>query len=398
MKKLFVIFAALALVASAIPAMAATDWDFYGSARMATWYQDGEAPALYNAHDNGNMNESDSELTWTLQGNSRIGAKVKHGTVSGYFEYGTGINLRKLYATWKPENASWSLLVGQTYTPLNIFYSGQVYGVDEGQLSTGQAYNGRHGMIQFAIDGFKIALVNITKASNLGAMFRSDPNSPELDAPGDVDVYLPKIEAAYHYGADQFFFDVVAGYQTWTVENPNGFGTDFTVDSWVFGGGGGVNFGPAYIKGAAYYGQNIGNYGIWTNASGYFGGVTLKDNAYTGLLASDAASAIVTYNQDAAGGLSYDTEDTNSLSFIGVVGFKVNDMVSLEAGGSYITYDNDLFVDNATVYSFYAQAPLTLAKGVFIVPEAGYYKIDQLTSGQDGESFWYFGAKWQINF
>jgi len=397
MKKLLVLLAAFAMVATASLAMAA-DWNFYGNARMATWYQDGKAAALYNSHDNGNLNESDSELTWDMQGNSRIGAKVKHGTVSGYFEYGTGVNVRKLYANWHPEGAGWNLTVGQTYTPINIFYSGQVYAQDEDILSTGQLYVGRRPMIQFGMAGFKVALIKVHKTSNQGAMFRSDPNSPELDSPGDVDVLLPRIEASYHFGADQWFFDVVGGAQTYSVENPNGFGTDFDVTSWVFGGGGGVNFGPAYVKAAGYYGQNIGNYGMWTNASGYFGGVTLKDNAYTGLLTTDAASAVITYNQDAAGGLSYDTEDTNVLSFIGVVGFKVNDMVSLEAGGSYLTYDNDLFVDDATIYAFYAQAPLTLAKGVFIIPEVGYYKIDQLTSGLDGEDFWYAGAKWQINF
>ena len=396
MKKLLVLFAAFALVATASLAMAA-DWDFYGSARVMTWYSDGNAASLSNPHDNGNLSESDQELTWALQGNSRIGAKVKHGTVSGYFEYGTGVNVRKLYGTWKPENAGWQLLVGQTYTPTVLFYSGQAYATDEGQLSSGQMYNGRRPMIQFSWEGLKVALVNVHKANNKGTLFNANPGE-ELTIPGDVTVVAPKIEAAYHFGADKFFFDVVGGYQTWQIENPTGSRGDTDVNAWLVGGGGGANFGPAYVKAMAYYGQNTGDYGIWTNAGGYFGGVSVKPNANTALYAGDAASSIITFKEDAAGGLSYDTEDTNVLSFLGVVGFKVNDMFSLELGGSYIKYENDLFVDDAKLYAFYVQAPVTLAKGVFIVPETGYYKIDQLTSGEDGEDFWYLGAKWQINF
>ena len=70
MKKLFVILTALALVwAFAAPA-AAVDWNFYGSARMATFWSSSETGS-------GSTKAEESELQWEGQNNSRIGANVK---------------------------------------------------------------------------------------------------------------------------------------------------------------------------------------------------------------------------------------------------------------------------------------------------------------------------------
>ncbi len=80
MRKLITLIAALALVvAFTVPAMAAADWSFYGSARMGTWV---------NMVDPPNDGDSDTDTTWTLQGNSRLGAKVKAGDIGGGFEWG----------------------------------------------------------------------------------------------------------------------------------------------------------------------------------------------------------------------------------------------------------------------------------------------------------------------
>lgn len=53
--------------------------------------------------------------------------------LTGGFEYGSGVNLRKLYGEWN--FGAGSLLIGQTYTPLNYFYSNQVYGGDNDLLA-----------------------------------------------------------------------------------------------------------------------------------------------------------------------------------------------------------------------------------------------------------------------
>ncbi len=107
MKKLLIIFAVLCLAA---PAMAA-DWNFYGSARMATFYSIADK-------DIEGDNDTINRTLWDLQGNSRFGANVKvNDQIGGGFEYGTGVNLRKLFGTYTFGGGS-ELLIGQTYTPL----------------------------------------------------------------------------------------------------------------------------------------------------------------------------------------------------------------------------------------------------------------------------------------
>ena len=379
MKKLGFILAVLAIVAFTAPAMA-VDWNFYGHVRMGTWYETGDAPGLATksfapTHVNNNLDQNDSETIWDLYAISRIGAKVKHEGVSGYFEYGNdshpnNIWLRKLYATWKPQGTNWRLLIGQTYTPIDVFYSGQSWNEDEGLLSTGQAYDSRNPQITFIYNGFKLAFITVKGARDEGADFVG----PDGAAAGaDIDVTIPKIEASYHFAMNQFFFDVIGGYQTYKVENPTSFGGDFTVDSYIFGGGGGVNFGPAYAKAFGYYGQNTKEFGMYEQG---------------------VADAVLV-----GSGNDLDVEDTNTYGFLGVLGFKVNDMLKLEGGYGYLKHTNDLRPVDSETYAFYFQAPITLAKGVFIVPEVGHYDYgNDVNTDADLKDFTYFGAKWQINF
>ena len=83
--------------------------------------------------------------TWGLQSNSRIGVTVSNGAVGGGFEYGTGVNVRKLYGIWN--FGAGTLLVGQTYVPISIFLSNQVFDADADLLAWGAIYKGRRLII-----------------------------------------------------------------------------------------------------------------------------------------------------------------------------------------------------------------------------------------------------------
>lgn len=100
----------------------ATEWNFYGSARVSTFQTNTEMPSVPDT----------DNFALALQSNSRIGANVKvSDKLSGAFEYGASggnVNLRKLYGEW--DFGAGKFLVGQTYAPMNWFYSNQVYGVD----------------------------------------------------------------------------------------------------------------------------------------------------------------------------------------------------------------------------------------------------------------------------
>jgi len=360
MKKTIAIFAAFALVFGFAATTMAADWDFYGSARFATFYvmSDEESPT------NPGVSDDYSNTQWALQGNSRIGATVSNGDVGGGFEYGSGPNLRKLYGTWN--FGAGELLIGQTYTPTVQFYSNQVFAGDNDLLGAGQFYNGRHPMIQLKMGGFKAALVT--------------PVTDTLGVGTATEVTIPKIELAYKFSTDMFFVEPMAGYQTYDVLDATGDGE--SVDAYVFGAYAGVMFGPASVYLGGYYAQNSGAYGAF---QGYGSGTLFEgDPVWDGS----------------------EFQDNEEMGGILVVNFKINDMLSAEGGFGYKSNEIDSSSVGgkweSEVMSYYVNLPITLADGVFVVPEIGYFDFGDLTDPNTGDidqgSDTYFGAKWQINF
>ncbi len=361
MKKLTVFIAALAMVATFAMSAAAAEWNFYGSARVTTFSNDveqGDATAGVQATDVAG-NTSDRDTTWAIQGNSRIGANVKvSDTLSGRFEYGTGINLRLLYGTWT--FGAGSLTVGQFYTPLDTFLSNQVWGSDMDMLNTGGIYSGRLQGLMLTFGDFKVALLNPSTALIAGLAAGTS----------EVDTTLPKLELSYHLGLGKFFADFKAGYNTYDVEALAA-GADYDVDSWILAVAGGVNLGTFYIKGNLWFGQNTD--------------MLIIDSTVAGAAANAAGN---------------DIDDNDSWGMLLVVGAKASDMVSIEAGVGIHESEVDVTGSNADDHlAAYVQATINLAPGVFIVPEIGYLdgKDSPVNNVDDGNTT-YFGLKWQINF
>jgi hypothetical protein len=143
----------------------------------------------------------------------------------------------------------------------------------------------------------------------------------------------PTIEASYSLKHGPASIAVAGGYDSEVNAAGN--------EAYVLAASAAINFGAAYIKGDVYTGDNAEAL-IWTAGTG-----------------------------------------ENNTGYLVVAGFKVNDMLSLEAG-----YGN-AEGDTAEEYAYYVQAPITLASGVYVIPEVG--------AQNDGDTT-YFGAKWQINF
>ncbi|MBN1226795.1 MAG: hypothetical protein JXA79_07370 [Deltaproteobacteria bacterium] len=348
MKKLLVLLAAGAFVLGlTLPAMSA-DWSFYGSSRMSTFFDsDSEEvnPAL-----GGN---DDDDLTWSLQGNSRIGANVKAGNIGGRFEYGSGPNLRLLYGTWN--FGAGELLVGQSYTPWNYFISNQVYAGDQDLLPTGGMYDGRRPMIQLSSHGFKLALVQ--------------PNTATLAGYGqvDTDTSIPKIEVSYAFNAGPAKLTLFGLYNTFDAVTATN--DEEGVDSHAFGFGFMMPFGAAYLNGNIWMGQNIGASGIWN-----FGA---DDPQWDGT----------------------DVVDNDTTGYALVAGFKMSDAISFELGYGATMSELDVSgADEDEAQAMYAQATINIAKGFTVTPEIGKIDYKEDAAGNDQGDTTYFGAKWQINF
>jgi hypothetical protein len=368
MKKIILAIAALALIAA--PAMA-VDWNFYGSARVVSWYVDedlGDGTTVAGDDD-------DSGIRWGTVGqdNSRFGARVKAENVSGRVEIqlrgepggdpSTSITTesRLIYGDW--DFGAGKLRVGKAYTPVSQFISGQAFDEDIGLLGIGTAYGNRIAGLQLMFGGLTVALLEVNDNQVGGTT-------------GDVDVLLPKIEASYAMSFDMFNFSVMGGYQSYEIEGPGALGVltdDIDVDSYIIGATAGVNFGPAYVKGAVSYGENTSN-AAWPSF-------------YT-------AAAAATLN--AAGD---DVDDAEMLQFALVGGFKFTDQVTFEAGFGWHEVDSDApGTDEDAAWAAYGQAVISLAPGVYIVPEIGYFDFEEDFAGDDEGNQFYAGAKWQIDF
>jgi len=358
MKKLLVVLMVLAFMAPAA-AMADDQWDMYGSARVAFFYEDydKDASGITNAV-TGNAVD-DLDLNMFLQGNSRVGAKVKvSDQLSGRFEFSSAVSTRLLYGAWNFGGGTF--IVGQDYTPFATFYSNQVAATDTDLLGYGFAYDGRQPQLKLKMGGFQVALIQ---------------NAQTTDAAANPDVVLPKIALAYDMKMDTFNFGVYGGYQSFTAGQD---GADWDVDSYVLGLRAKGNFGPAYVGFNAFYAQNAGDYGLSLG------------NATAGSLAGNAAA----------------TEDATTYQAAVVVGAKISNALKVEGGFGYGKNQRDLVGaagDTEVDYmSYYVQLPITLAPGVFITPEISVFDFgDTDTTGtasvDNGQAIFY-GAKFQINF
>jgi hypothetical protein len=414
MKKFTIIIAALALVCFAAPAMA-VDWNFYGNARMATYWDsnDYKDSALRAGT---RVGTDEAELTWDLQGNSRIGANIKAESIKAQFEFGVNestVTSRRLYGVWN--FGAGTLKVGKDYTPVSQFISGQAIDGDIGLLGIGTVYGSRVGQVALGFGGFEIALISPStgQLSAAGSNFLQTALINQLQASiaeaiasgntvafatnnfalqvaqslenagattGDVDQVIPKIEAKWGMAFDTWNFNLRGGYNYYTIQDqPVATGTDdLKISSWILAADGGWNFGPGYLKGAISYGVNVGNAG-W-NIPGLY----------------------TTSGGNATWGGGDDVDDNESFMGALVAGLKVSDMLSFEGGIGYRSDDpTDAptgFDEKQSVYSVYVQSVIALAPGVYIIPEVGYFDYDDDFTGADAGSRLYLGGKWQINF
>jgi hypothetical protein len=416
MRKLVVILAAAALVvAFTLPAMAQSEWSFYGNARMWTEYKTFDkanlSAGLIGANPFSGIDDED-ELTWELQSNSRVGASVKAGDIGGRFEYGTGVNVRRLYGTWN--FGAGTLLVGQEYTPLFFPISDQcgLGGGDCGLIFWGTVYDGRNPELMLTMGGFKVALIDpnssgLLTAGGASAGVTTVPSgtacptgtftvgddgtfnycvggaeSPNFDVL-DVDQTLPKLEASYVFNLGPAALYIGGGYNTYDVEGRVA-GTneirDESINAWVLTAATKMGFGPFYVNAQLSYAQNPGAFSL------------TQDNFLT---------------QPAYDFASNNWEDVDSLFWAVVLGFKVSDMIKLEGGiGAIMNERYDPSAGNANlthdVWAYYLQAAISPVKNVFIIPEVGYIDYGDLeTDGApdlDVGNASYFAIKWQINF
>jgi hypothetical protein len=360
----------------------AADWSFYGSQRIATWYTDRD-------YGDGTVNgqDDDQATQWYFQGNSRLGAKVKADKVTGQVELALGaggdggdtaVSTRRAYGTWKFSDNAF-LKVGKDYSPVTDFISNQWFSSDNDLLGEGNFYGRRPAGITLGIGEFELAFL----APSYGADTGTTATGINGAIGGDPDSYIPRFEASYNLKLGAGYIKPFAGFQWYTVTETTNAGIgniqdDIEVYSWLLGVSTNWNIGAFSIGGQVSYGMNEGAVTGWSTGS-------------------NPRTSSLPYLQTDGGDIS----DVYTLQAMLVAALKFTDTLRFEAGAGWRQDNADGapgYSQKDDVWAVYLQALITMAPGVFLAPEVGYYDFMDNVAGQDQGSQWYAGAKWQIDF
>jgi hypothetical protein len=351
MKKFIVFLAAFAMVLG-FTAKAMADATLYGSARFDTFWHDYDEEIA----DQSDLDD-DEDLEWQMGKLSRFGVNFKQGDITGKFEIDaragsitTGTNMRieddsgssyhgnmRLRHLWGAWNfGAGELCIGHRHS-LYTYYVSQ-FGNDAGAgLAHFGGYNLRYfraSQIRLTFGNLKIAF--LTPDTSYKPI---DPITGNETVPIDTDTELPRIEVAYTLNLEPVTLDFMGGWQSFEVTLPTG--NDEDVDSFVGLVKATANFGPLYLKGLVRYAQNGGNYGIWS--------------------VCEEKAAL---NGD-------DVEDAEAWGYGLAIGYKVSDMITLEAAIAGTDAENDDLPgkpeDDCTAYGMLCK--ITPAPGVTIQPE-----------------------------
>ena len=384
MKKLIVILAAIAMV-GAFTATAMADVDLYGSARFRSYYAD---------VDNGVAGaESDTDLEWRIGHLTRFGANFKSDKITGKFEMdaragGAGatgniesdsgasrlgnMRLRQLWGQY--DFGAGKLMIGQNYPLYDAPVSGINYYSGGFQKFGGIGYDvARTSQIRLTFGDFRLAFLPPDTSKTIPGIASGTTTSYN-----EVNTTFPKVEVRYDMKMDAFALNFIGGWQTYEIEDYNqaaNTGSKATEDvtSYVLGVRGHANFGPAYAGLSLTYRVNGNNYGAWTvsaHESPLFQGNDLKDATAWGAVAA--------------------------------LGWKVNDMFTLEGSYAMLNSEVDTALDNeddSTVWGLMAK--ITMAPGVYIIPELIFQdNKDVKTAGvatEQGDAT-IIGVFWRIDF
>jgi hypothetical protein len=376
MKK-FVLILLSTVLALALAAPVMAEFDFYGSARMGTFYRDvdGAAAGSLSGPNRSNLASGD-DLIWRMCNSSHFGAKVKNGPIGGHVEFGlfgdqrgNKVYTRLMYGTWKFNGGT--LLMGQTYSPYN-FASNQVAAQfqsdDGGFVGFGRLYDARKPQIKLSFDnGFYItAIQNETITNNYGYNILEAMSVKPTTI--KTERTLPKLAVGYEGKTENLTYGVGAAYNTFDLEI-DASDVDESIDSYLFYLHGTANLNVIHFKFNLHYGQNLTNFGI-------------KEREWSGALLTDNGAI----------------EDTESYGGFLQGTFDVGEKSKVNLGIGYNSSDNDLYDDPDEQIAYFINMSILIVDGFTVTPEVSYFDLMDDAQGNDQGDTLCAGVKWQMNF
>lgn len=326
--------------------------DIYGTLRGYIGYGHGV---------DGVFDTTDDNFLYGIQGNSRIGVRLKVGNFSGQVELGaveatlygrpTGSNsnvgLRQAWGAYSFGNAG-ALLAGKTDTPTAMGgFISDIMDTDGGLNGFGGSTTGsRRFQIQYNVAGLSIALIENDMAYG--------PVSGYTDG-GET---IPRLGLSYTYKNPSLLVKVAATYSALngTINAP----VSDTRWATVHAFGVALGLKPTFMDGKmwlsvlARYGMNEELYGEAKTV--YNGG--LMAHSSIGNRVGVQADGTVDNVQRAAVALE--------------LGYNVNDMIAVIVGGGYQHSMIDALTYDVGSYAVFLQAPIKISGNFALIPQFTY--------------------------
>lgn len=347
--------------------------DIYGTLRGYIGYGHGV---------DGVSDTTDDNFLYGIQGNSRIGVRLKVGNFSGQVELGaveatlygrsTGSNvgLRQAWGAYSFGNAG-ALLAGKTDTPTAMGgFISDIMDTDGGLNGFGGSTTGsRRFQIQYNVAGLSIALIENDMAYGPGVSGYTDggeTNSAD-DTNADNGVSygytdggetIPRLGLSYTYKNPSLLVKVAATYSALngTINAP----VSDTRWATVHAFGVALGLKPTFMDGKmwlsvlARYGMNEELYGEAKTV--YNGGLMAHSSIgdYVGVQADGTVGNV----QRAAVALE--------------LGYNVNDMIAVIVGGGYQHSMIDALTYDVGSYAVFLQAPIKISGNFALIPQFTY--------------------------
>ena len=329
--------------------------DIYGTLRGYIGYGHGV---------DGVSDTTDDNFHYGIQGNSRIGVRLKVGNFSGQVELGaveatlygrpTGSNvsnvgLRQAWGAYSFGNAG-ALLAGKTDTPTAMGgFISDIMDTDGGLNGFGGSTTGsRRFQIQYNVAGLSIALIENDMAYGPGVSYGYT----------DGGETIPRLGLSYTYKNPSLLVKVAATYSALngTINAP----VSDTRWATVHAFGVALGLKPTFMDGKmwlsvlARYGMNEELYGEAKTV--YNGGLMAHSSIgnYVGVQADGTVDNV----QRAAVALE--------------LGYNVNDMIAVIVGGGYQHSMIDALTYDVGSYAVFLQAPIKISGNFALIPQFTY--------------------------
>lgn len=333
--------------------------DIYGTLRGYIGYGHGV---------DGVSDTTDDDFLYGIQGNSRIGVRLKVGNFSGQVELGaveetlygrsTGSNvgLRQAWGAYSFGNAG-ALLAGKTDTPTAMGgFISDIMDTDGGLNGFGGSTTGsRRFQIQYNVAGLSIALIENDMVYSTKESKESDPGVSGYTDGGET---IPRLGLSYTYKNPSLLVKVAATYSALngTINAP----VSDTRWATVHAFGVALGLKPTFMDGKmwlsvlARYGMNEELYG---EAKTVYNGGSM-DHSSIGKYVRVQEDGTVDNVQRAAVALE--------------LGYNVNDMIAVIVGGGYQHSMIDALTYDVGSYAVFLQAPIKISGNFALIPQFTY--------------------------